>query len=116
MSNQPSWAHVVRGARGGPQHPQFPLPPPLPLLPPPAEKLCAPITPGAIQLAKSRLEEVGEIFGVAGVHQDFRDEFVREQLTRRPRLSVCQLRSLISWWQLLGMSMQMQSSYLLLVR
>ena len=56
VSNQPSWAHVVRGARGGPQHPQFPLPPPLPLLPPPAEKLCAPITPGAIQLAKSRLE------------------------------------------------------------
>ena len=87
VSQQPSWAHVVRGARAVAQQPQFPLPPPLPLLPPPG-KLCVPITAGAIQLAKSRLEEVGErLFGVdvAGVHSEFRDEYVREQLDKKAK-------------------------------
>ena len=83
MSNQPSWAHVVRGARAGPQ---LPLPPPLPLLPPPSGKLCIPITAGAILLAKSRLVKVGEgRFGVddfGGVNPEFRDEYVREQLDK----------------------------------
>ena len=94
LSHQPSWAHVVRGARSGSQHPQFPLPPPLPLLPPPAGKLCSPISAGAVQLAKSRLEEVGERFGVAGVHPDFRDQYVREQLDKKSKavsLSECQI-------------------------
>ena len=119
VSHQPSWAHVVRGAKAGPQYPQFPLPPPLPLLPPPAGKLCAPITARAVQLAKSRLE-VGERFDAAGVQPEFCDEFVREQLNKKAKafsLSACQLRSFLSWWKMLWMSiMKQQSTYLLLVR
>ena len=81
MSQQPSWAHVVRGARAGPQ---VPFPPPLPLLPPTAGKVCVPITSKAIQLAKSRLVQVGDISFV-GVHPEFRDEYVRDQLDRKSK-------------------------------
>ena len=80
--SQPSWDHVVRGVRVGPQ---VPLPPPIPLLPPAAGKLCVQITAGAIQLAKSRLVEVVEgRFDVdfSGVNPEFRDEYVREQLDK----------------------------------
>ena len=87
MSQQPSWAHVVRGARAGSQHPQFHITPPPPLLPPPGN-LCVLITVRVIQLAKARLEEVGErLFGVdaAGVHPEFRDEYVREQLDKKAK-------------------------------
>ena len=90
ISLQPSWAHVVRGGSAVPQLPQLPLPPPLPLLPPPSSyKLCVPITPRVILLARSKLKIVGceNRFGVddAGVHPEFRDEFVREQLDKKAK-------------------------------
>ena len=84
VSQQPSWAHVVRGARADHPNPQFPLPPPLPMLPPPG-KLCVQITAGAIQFAKSRLVVVGEgRFDVefSGVNPEFRDEYMRELLDK----------------------------------
>ena len=51
----------------------------------PAGKLCAPITARAVQLAKSRLEEVGERFDAARVHPEIRHEFVREQLDKKAK-------------------------------
>ena len=89
ISLQPSWAHVVRGGSAVPQLPQLPLPPPLPLLPPPSYKLCVPISARVILLARSKLEVVGveNRFGVdvAGVHPEFRDEYVREQLDKKAK-------------------------------
>ena len=85
VSHQPSWAHVVRGARAGPKHLQFPSPPPHPVYWPHVQKLCVPITTDVILLAKSRLAEVGEgrFGGVCeGIHPEIRDEYVREQLDK----------------------------------
>ena len=90
VSLQPSWAHVVQGARAGLHHPHVPLPPPLPQLPPSGGKLCVPLSAGAFLLVKSRLKEVGEkasIFDFVGIHPDFRDEFVREQLAKKKALA-----------------------------
>ena len=84
VSNQPSWAHVVRGVvRAGPN---VPFPPPLPLGPATSGQICIPVSAGALLLAKSRLEEVDDrIFETAGVHPYFRDEFVREQLDKKAK-------------------------------
>ena len=58
VSDQPSWAHVVRGAKAGHMSHLVPIPPPHPLLPPPVVKVCDPITVGAVQIGKARLKMI----------------------------------------------------------
>ena len=87
VSQQPSWAHVVRGTRAG-QHSHGPPAPPYPHLPFADQKLCVPITAGTLLLAKSKLVEVADgRFGgdVGGVNHYFRDEYVREQLDKKAK-------------------------------
>ena len=51
VPDQPSWAHVVRGAtNAGPLLPHVPVPPPQPLSAPTVRKLCKPITAGGFSL------------------------------------------------------------------
>ena len=87
VSNQPSWAHVVRGAKVGPPQLQLPIPPTPPKIPHP-EKMCVPVTPGALQVALSKLVKVNtRIFAVDydGVNSYFRDEYVKAQAEKKAK-------------------------------
>ena len=84
MSQQPSWAHVVRGGGANapmPPLPQVPHPPPHPPPTPSVKKMAVSISARVLQLAISSLKIPEKMFNdLAGVHKTFIEKFVEDQL------------------------------------